>query len=64
MPQPDLNAVLRLLADVYRRRGDVSSAIRCLERTVQIDAKYNLIDAPRDAAALARLKNERNSACS
>ena len=57
-------AVLRLLADVYRRRGDVSSAIRCLERTVQIDTKYNLIDARSDAAALARLKNERSSACS
>lgn len=50
-------AVLRMLADVYGRRGDLSSAIRCLERTVLIDEKYNLIDAPRDAAALARLKN-------
>jgi tetratricopeptide (TPR) repeat protein len=57
-------AVLRLLADVYRRRGDLSSAIRCLERTLQIDAKYNLMDAPRDAAALARLKNQGTSATS
>jgi tetratricopeptide (TPR) repeat protein len=49
-------AVLRLLADVYRRRGDVLSAIRCLERTVLIDARYNLADASRDAEALSVLK--------
>jgi hypothetical protein len=53
-------AVLRLLADLYRRRGDNLSAIRCLERTVLIDAKYNLVESPRDAQELARLKDCRD----
>ena len=53
-------AVLRLLADLYRRRGDNLSAIRCLERTVLIDAKYNLVESPRDSQELARLKRCRD----
>ena len=50
-------AVLRLLANLYERRGDFLSAVRCLERTVAIDAKYNLAESSRDAEALARLKH-------
>ncbi len=53
-------AVLRLLADLYRRRGDSLSAIRCLERTVLIDAKYNLVESSRDSQELARLKRCRD----
>jgi hypothetical protein len=46
-----------LLAELYRRRGDTLSAIRCLERTVLIDAKYNLPDTSRDSQEVDRLKN-------
>ncbi len=53
-------AVLRLLADLYRRRGDSLSAIRCLERTVLIDARYNLVESSRDSQELARLKSSRD----
>jgi Tetratricopeptide repeat len=51
-------AVLRLLADVYRRRGDRLSAIRCLERTVMIDARYKLRESTRDSEELTRLRAE------
>ena len=33
---------LRLLADLYGERGDHISALRCLERVVQIDKTYRL----------------------
>jgi tetratricopeptide (TPR) repeat protein len=49
-------AVLRLLADLYRRRGDRLSAVRCLERTVLIDRQYQLPNLPEDARDLAELK--------
>ena len=45
-----------MLADVYRRKGDRLSAIRCLERTIQIDARYNLKESSRDSEALTRLR--------
>jgi tetratricopeptide (TPR) repeat protein len=55
-------AVLRLLADLYGRRGDLVSAITCLERTILIDTKYNLSESSRDAETLARFKSRRAEA--
>jgi tetratricopeptide (TPR) repeat protein len=55
-------AVLRLLADLYGHRGDLLSAIRCLERAVLIDSKYALPESSRDAEALARFRSRRGDA--
>jgi hypothetical protein len=49
-------AVLRVLAELYNRRGDLVSAIRCLERTVRIATTYALPDLPKDSHELDRLK--------
>jgi hypothetical protein len=49
-------AVLRVLAELYNRRGDLVSAVRCLERTVRIATTYALPDLPRDSHELDRLK--------
>ena len=49
-------AVLRVLAEVYNRRGDLVSAVRCLERTVLIATTYALPDLSRDSQELDRLK--------
>jgi tetratricopeptide (TPR) repeat protein len=39
---PGEAGALRLLADVYLDRGDQVSALRCLERVIQIDQTYRL----------------------
>ena len=52
-------AVLRLLADLYERAGNVESAIRCLERVVLLDTRYGLLQFPHDKARLSGLRQQR-----
>jgi tetratricopeptide (TPR) repeat protein len=47
---------LRLLADVYTKREDHISALRCMERVVQIDQTYRLPQYEEDRQRLARLR--------
>jgi hypothetical protein len=49
------------LGALYRKREDLISAIRCLERAVLIDTRYKLPELSRDLQSLAQLKPLRNS---
>ena len=56
--EPSEAAVLRVLADLYQKRGDTISAVRCLERTIQIDIRYQLPEQNNDYSRLAQLRKE------
>jgi tetratricopeptide (TPR) repeat protein len=55
--EPGEAGALRLLADLYEQRGDVGSAVRCIEHVVQIARRYTLPQRPTDEARLLRLQN-------
>ena len=40
--KPGEAGALRLLAYVYRKRGDTVSALRCIEQVIEIDQCYSL----------------------
>jgi len=54
--EPGVAAVLRLLAQIYEQRGDLASALRCLERVVDTDRRYRLPETAADAERLARVQ--------
>jgi tetratricopeptide (TPR) repeat protein len=54
--EPGVAAVLRLLAQLYEQRGDLTSALRCLERVVDTDRRYRLPETERDVERLARVQ--------
>ena len=54
--EPSEAAVLRVLADLYQKREDTISAVRCLERTIQIDIRYQLPEQKNDYSRLAQLR--------
>lgn len=54
--EPSEAAVLRLLADIYETGRDYVSALRCLERAVQVDGRYHLPETENDQNRLARLR--------
>ncbi|GKS58160.1 hypothetical protein YTPLAS18_16870 [Nitrospira sp.] len=56
--EPSEAAVLRVLADLYERRADRMTALRCLERVVQIGLRYRLPHLADDRARLAQLRGE------
>ena len=58
--EPSEAAVLRVLADLYQKRGDQGSAARCLERTIQIDIHYHLPEQNNDKANLAKIRGRQN----
>ena len=60
--EPSEAAVLRLLADIYETRRDYVSALRCLERAVQVDKRYNLPEIENDQNRLAFLHAEARAA--
>ena len=60
--EPGEAAVLRLLADIYETRRDYVSALRCLERAVQVDGRYNLPEIENDQNRLAVLHAEARAA--
>lgn len=53
--EPSEAAVLRVRSETYERREDLLSAIRCLERVVQIGARYRLPGQERDRSRLQEL---------
>jgi tetratricopeptide (TPR) repeat protein len=53
---PGEAGALRLLADVYETRLDYLSALRCLERVVQIDQMYRLPHYEEDVQRSNRLR--------
>ena len=59
--EPSEAAVLRVLADLYQKRGDQGSAVRCLERTIQIDIHYQLPEQNNDKANLAKLARDKTN---
>ena len=60
--EPSEAAVLRLLTDIYETRRDCVSALRCLERAVQVDGRYHLPEIENDQNRLARLRAEARAA--
>jgi len=54
--EPGEAAALRLLADLYEQTGNQLSALRCLERVVQVDTRYGLPQAQQDREWMARLR--------
>lgn len=56
--EPSEAAVLRLLADIYETRRDYVSALRCLERAVHVDTRYNLPETENDHNRLTRLHEQ------
>ena len=60
--EPSEAAVLRLLTDIYETRRDYVSALRCLERAVQVDGRYHLPEIENDQNRLAVLRAEARAA--
>lgn len=56
--EPSEAAVLRLLADIYETRRDYVSALRCMERALQVDRRYRLPETENDQQRLACLHTE------
>jgi tetratricopeptide (TPR) repeat protein len=54
--EPSEAAVLRVLAELYKKKNDTISAIRCLERTIQIDIRYQLPEQSNDFSQLTQLR--------
>ena len=54
--EPGEAATLRLLADVYEQTGNRLSALRCLERVVQVDTSYGLPQLQQDREWMVRLR--------
>ena len=48
-------ACLRMFADIYRQRGSLLAAVRCLERVVSVDSRYQLPSLREDGTALDSL---------
>lgn len=54
--EPSEAAVLRLLADIYETRRDHVSALRCLERAVHVDRRYQLPEIDNDQKRLTLIR--------
>jgi tetratricopeptide (TPR) repeat protein len=48
-------ACLRMLADIYRQRENLVAAVRCLERVVLVDSRYQLPSLREDSTLLDSL---------
>ena len=59
--EPSEAAVLRVLAALYQKKGDRVSATHCIERTIQIDIRYQLPEHNNDRATLAQIREKQTS---
>ena len=54
--EPGEAGALRVLAEVYRKQGDPISELRCLERVIQVDLRYQLSQYGEDHSRLQQLR--------